>query len=386
MACAAACGGDAGDPSARLYDPDELPRFDLEIPPESAALLAGQCPMRGNRPYVPAGFRHDGEHLPKVGVHLKGEASCRGLDSKPAFKIKFDEYVNNQAFRGLRRMTLNNLVQDPSMIAERLAHAFYRKLGLPAPRINSALLYINGQPYGLYANIETEDKTFLRRWFASAEGNLYEEARVDFLPGNETKFELETNEAQPDRSDLARFIATLAAAPDDARYLPSLDPVLDVPHFLKFTAAEALVNQWDMYTYTIFIINNFRIYGDPASKRFTFLPWGMDHTFKRARKTPFPDHIPLFTQAAPGGTIMRRCFANPACRARYREVVPQVLAAFEEMKLGELAARTHEQVRMHAQQDTRKPYSNDDFLRAHGNVLDTISTKPAWVRQQLALP
>jgi hypothetical protein len=63
-------------------------------------------------------------------------------------------------------------------------------------------LYVNGQAYGLYANVEAEDKTFLRRWFTSDDGNLYEEGQTDFVSGAEQTFDLETNETANDRSDL----------------------------------------------------------------------------------------------------------------------------------------------------------------------------------------
>jgi hypothetical protein len=41
-------------------------------------------------------------------------------------------------------------------------------------------VYVNGKAFGVYANLETEDKPFLRRWFASDDGNLYEEGQRDF--------------------------------------------------------------------------------------------------------------------------------------------------------------------------------------------------------------
>ena len=100
------------------------------------------------------------------------------------------------------RLTLNNMVEDPSFLAERLAFHFFRAAELPAPRCNHALVYVNGTFFGLYANVEAEDKPFLRRWFGSDAGNLYEEGQVDFEPGTETAFDLETNETANDRSDL----------------------------------------------------------------------------------------------------------------------------------------------------------------------------------------
>ena len=51
--------------------------------------------------YVRGTFRYGGETVENVGVRLKGEGAS-AADRKAPFKIKFDEFVPEQAFRGLR--------------------------------------------------------------------------------------------------------------------------------------------------------------------------------------------------------------------------------------------------------------------------------------------
>ncbi|HEY8944749.1 MAG TPA: CotH kinase family protein, partial [Polyangiaceae bacterium] len=199
----------APDASAEIYDPERVPRFDIELPPDSVAALTEDPDT-----YVRATFRYENETIADIGVRIKGEASLRPLTAKAALKLKFDEFVDDQSFKGLRRLTLNNMVEDPSFLAERLAYHLFRAANLPAPRCNSALVYVNGQAYGLYANVEAEDKTFLRRWFESDEGNLYEEGQVDFVTGAEQRFNLETNQTANDRSDLASLIELVESATD----------------------------------------------------------------------------------------------------------------------------------------------------------------------------
>ena len=317
-------------PSDELYDPDRVPRFDLELPPASVAALNANP-----RQYVRGTFRYGGETVADVGVRLKGEATLRPLSRKAPFKIKFDEFVPDQTFRGLRRMTLNNLTEDASFLAERLSYHVFRAAGLPAPRANNALVTVNGQPYGLYANIETEDKTFLRRWFASDDGNLYEEGQVDFLPGNDARFELETNEQRNDRTDLRALITAVQGA-GEGTLLTDLEASLDTAHFLRFTAAEAVVNQWDMYGYTRFYPNNFRLYHDPGRGKFVFLPWGMDMSLKDFRGRG--DHIGVYTPArqfnnpagpVTGGLIFLRCLRSVPCKAAYTAHLQEMLRLFE---------------------------------------------------------
>jgi hypothetical protein len=381
---AAGASGGGADPSAELYDPDNLPRFDVALPEGSIQAL-GMDPSS----YVRATLSYDGTTVSDIGIRIKGEGSLRTLDQKAAFKMKFDEFVPDQTFLGLRRLTLNNMVEDPSFIAERLAYTVYRNAQLPAPRANSALVYVNGEYFGVYANVETEDKTFLRRWFADDNGNLYEEGQADFEPGEEGKFDLETNETANDRSDLIALIqavtdAVNAGAPY-ATFLQDLSASLDTEHYLKLSALEALVNQFDMYSYTYFYPNNFRLYSDPTSGKFVFLPWGMDMALK-----PFPysdrKFIPILEvshyEDKPGeresaGLIFKTCLASPACTQAYSNVVRDMVQVFDDSNLEQLAQRYYAQVKDHVYEETRKETSNEEFDSAYRSLLEIIRGRSA---------
>jgi spore coat protein CotH len=398
-------GGSAGaaeagvDLSAELYDPARFPRFDLELPDTSVATLNQVMDASDPRQntYVSGTLKYGGETVANIGVRLKGEGSFQKLDRKPAFKLKFDEFVDDQSFRGLRRMTLNNAFEDPSFVAERLAYDLFRAAGLPAPRCNNATLYVNGAFYGVYVNVETEDKTFLRRWFASDDGNLYEEGQQDFVPGAETAFNLETNETANDRSDLRALIAELEAATEPGTFLEDL-PHLDTAQFLKFTAAEAAVNQWDMYAYTVFYVNNFRIYDDPRTNKFVFIPWGMDLSMKPFRDSRKP-YIELFGLARQGdrdngavttGLLFQRCLKSPSCKGEYENAVREIIRVYEELALEARANAYYAQIRDRVLEDRRKrvcctggTLSTQQFEAAFQDVLTTIRGRVAALRAEL---
>jgi spore coat protein CotH len=370
------------DTSEELYDPAQLPRFDIELPEASVTALGVQPDE-----YVHGTLRYKNEVVNDIGVRIKGEGSLRTLDQKAAFKLKFDEYVDKQSFHGLRRMTFNNMVEDPSFLAERLAFHFYRLLKLPAPRCNSALVYVNGHFFGVYANVETEDKTFLRRWFTNVDGNLYEEGQVDFTPGSEAAFDLETNETANDRSDLQALISALSDA-KPASYLADLGTQLDMSHFLKFTAAEAAVNQWDMYAYTMFYPNNFRLYRDPTAQKFTFIPWGMDMSMKPFRDSGRP-HINVLMIARQGdlpngmvsaGLMFRRCLESPECKQQYLKVVLETATAYEQAGLEALAKQYFAQIEAEIANDPRKEYTAKQIETGYQSLLKTISERPAALR------
>jgi spore coat protein CotH len=384
---------DAPDPSSdEIFDPARLPRFDIDLPQASIDLLnkvtGPSDPAQDN--YVHAGFRYNGENLPDIGLRIKGEGSFRKLDKKAPFKLKFDEYVKNLAFHGLKRLTLNNMVEDPSFLAERMAYHVFRAAKLPAPRCNSALVYVNGNFYGVYANVEAEDKPFLRRWFTNDEGNLYEEGQKDFVPGAETAFDLETNETANDRSDLVNLIAVLQSATAD-NFLATVGTALDMQHYLRFTAAEAAVNQWDMYSYTVFYPNNFRIYHDPTSNKFVFLPWGMDMSMKPFRDSKKP-HIRIFELARSGdrdggsvtaGLMFQRCLQSPSCKTAYIAAVRDVVAVYESAGLEAVANSYYDQIKPQVMADPRKEYTMQAFETGHQSMLKTIRERPAAIRADL---
>lgn len=372
---------DAADPSAELYDPRNLPRFDLEL--DAAAL---ESLRESPRDKVRARLRYRGETL-DVGVRLKGEYSFRPVDEKPSFRITVDEFVPEQRLRGVDELVLNNTIQDPSFLGERLAYALFRSAGLPASRANSALVFVNGAFYGVYTNVEAQDKTFLKRWFGSNKGNMYEENGVDFLPGAEALFDLETNEAVGDRSHLATFIAALTAA-TPADYPEVIAPHLDLSRFLRFCALELLSGHEDGYAFGPGKRNNFRIYDDPASGTFAFIPSGMDRALRPSRAPALvhewvPPHPAYDSPWNAFGLVLVKCLANVPCRAAYVEAIDQMAAHFDAAGLPRLIDELAAQIRPAVQADERKELDNEYFEYALATMRTYVAGRTAAARAAL---
>jgi hypothetical protein len=361
-------GGAVVDPSVPLYEPTEFPRFDLEIGPVGFAALE-----KKPRVYVPATFRYRDEVVHEVGVRLKGEYSYQPITGKPAFKVKFDEFVPGQRFRGLRRMTFNNAMEDPSHIAERLSYLAFRNAGVPAPRANNATVYVNGDFYGVYVNVETEDEIFLARWFDSNEGNLYEELGQHWLPGNEKGFELETNEATNDRGDLTELFTAVRDA-DDATLLADAAHILDTDAFLRYCALEGILNQWDGYAYSLYGPSNHRLYHDPSTGKFTLIPWGMDMSMKPNSGIA---NIDLFD---PKSRFLKRCLSRSSCAAAYAQVLAEEADRFEALDLPRVAMLAYDQIRSELYLDTRKGHTNERCDEAFAEVQEFVRQRPSSVR------
>ena len=377
---------DPNDPSAELYDTRNLVRFDIEIPDESLDNLDSDP-----REYTPATLRYRGETLSNVGVRLKGEYSFRKMSGKPAFKLKFDKFVKGQRFRGLKRMTLNNNVQDPSMLSQPLSYELFRAADLPAPRASNVLVYVNGEYYGVYSNVETEDKVFLSRWFSSNDGNLYEENLVDFLPGNASVFDLETNKKRNDRSDLEALIRAIdESSPDDS--YEKVGQELDMPQYLRYVAVEALVGGWDGYSYGVGSRNNFRVYRDPSIDKFVLLPWGLDRGL-RPRLDPLQYHdwigeVEVSHQSLweAHGVLLERCIASPRCKQAFVDTVEEMMSLFESLNLANKARTDFARLRDAAYADDRKEEDNEYLEYALELLTGYVDSRPGSIREDLAEP
>ena len=110
----------------------------------------------------------DGETHAEVGVRKKGFLGSQS-DTKPSLKLRYDKYVDGQSLGGvMERMTLNNSVQDSSMINTCLSYQVFAAAGLPSPRCNFATVTVNGKELGLYIHLEEIKEPFLARHFEGA--------------------------------------------------------------------------------------------------------------------------------------------------------------------------------------------------------------------------
>ena len=107
----------------------------------------------------------DGESLAQVGVRKKGFLGSLSK-VKPSLKVRFDKFTDGQLLGGaMKRLTLNNAQQDPSMINTCMAYHIFASAGLPVPRCNFATVAVNGENLGLYVHVESMKTAFFGAQF-----------------------------------------------------------------------------------------------------------------------------------------------------------------------------------------------------------------------------
>jgi spore coat protein H len=291
---------DSAMPGSELFTSGVLRVVQITLPPDAMTALRSN-----SRKDVAATVREGTNVFEQTGVHLKGSVgSFRKLDDKPAFTLSFDKFTPQLRFHGLRRIHLNNSVEDASYMNELLGSEIFRQAGVPAPRVAHARVELNGRPLGLYVLKEGFTEDFLAIHFRHPAGNLYEPGR-----GHDVDELLEKQSGDDDadnRSDLEALTAA-AQEPDAARRWQRLRGILDVDRFLTFMALEIAIGHRDGYCLAR---NNFRVYHDVDSGRLIFLPHGMDQLFGSAR-------VPI--EPRMNGLVARAVMETPRGRQEYRQ-------------------------------------------------------------------
>ncbi|HEY0455165.1 MAG TPA: CotH kinase family protein [Verrucomicrobiae bacterium] len=303
--------------AGELFFPGPVTRLQIEISPEGMETLRQYNQVWGKprpeRHDVQAIVREGSQVYSNVSVHLKGSYSFQPIDSKPSFTLKFDAVNADQKFHGLTKIHLNNSVQDPTYLSEKLARELFEAADVPAPRAGHAMVDLNGRPVGLFVLIEGWNKQFLKHHFSSPKGNLYDGGSG----GDVTKaLKMDSSENPEDRTDLTNLVKAVKE-PDPAKRLARIGQVLDVDRFISFAATEIIMCNWDGYS--IGGPNNYRVYHDPERNKMVFMPHGLDQLFG-VGSSPSASITPHFT-----GIVASGLLSIPEMRARYLARMGEIL-------------------------------------------------------------
>src|SRR5712691_6689711 len=155
----------AGDP---MFDPTRLHEMRIVMDPGDWTSL--QREFLSNQ-YYAANFSLDGEVLEQIGIRSRGKGSRNGV--KPGLLLDTNKYVANQEFHGVKKLVLDNVIQDNTFLKEPLAYPVFEAMGIASPQISYTRVTVNDEFAGVYWLIENIDKNFLANRFGEKEGNLY---------------------------------------------------------------------------------------------------------------------------------------------------------------------------------------------------------------------
>jgi len=270
-----------------VFDDSSVPRIDIQINPDTLDWIYNNVDS-----YIEwhATFIFNGnaitDTLENVGFRLRGNTSR--YSAKKSFKVSFNTFEPGRKWYGLEKLNLNGEHNDPSIMRSKLSWELVREMGLPGPRCNHVRVYINGNFYGVYINVEHIDEEFVKSRFDNNDGNLfkclypadlkYKGSNPDVYKevyGDRRAYDLKTNSGLDNYSDLANLIDILNNTPENDFYCEITD-VFNVFDYLKAAAIDVFIANWDGYIYNK---NNFYLYHNTETDKMEYIHYDLDNTY-----------------------------------------------------------------------------------------------------------
>ena len=349
--------------------------------------------------YYPCDFRWNGQLVRNVGIRSRGQASRSA--TKPSLRVDFNRYTAGQTLLDLKSVVLRNNATDFSNLHERISMQLYARMGLPAPRIAHAKLYINDVYQGLYSIVESLDKSFLSRNFDENDGYLYKYDRLptdppyylDYLGPAASlysphPFNPETHEDNPKPQPIADLIRTIHDA-GDGSFRSAISQYLDLDQFIRNIAVtvymadeDGFLGNWGM--------NNYDLYQRQGSTVHVMIPWD------KSEATRFGPTYSIFhnlndVPASQQNRLMGRIMGLIDLRNQYFDALVQTANSASELIAGDgrgwmerEVERENTQIQDAVLADTTKSYSNDQYRAATDDLRTFARERADFVRTEVA--
>ncbi len=301
-----------------LFDQARINRIDLILDEDAQRILRRERVFTQPRNEVRGLATIDGEDLGEIGVRLRGGGgSFQRFDAKPKWELDFNEF-SGERFYGLESLSLNNAAMECWGGNDHLAFYVNGVAQVPTSRSGHVQLFVNGEDYGVYIALETQDDRWLKRNFDNNDGNFYDggytqigpwPVTLDFGRGRDHLFDLEEGEDIGAR-DIAAISAEIEAAGGDGGVSPALWELVDWERLLRKFAVEQWTHNDDAYAPTP---NNYRVYFQTDGPM-VMTPWDQDGTFRKVDEDP-DDPYGDGRYKNPAGALARVCSRDPNCLA-----------------------------------------------------------------------
>ena len=333
------------DKQAFLFNPLVVNKFEINMTPADEAALRS-APTEYHAATLKVTSPKGVSSVYRVGVRIKGGwGSYRDLDSKAGFKIKMNFSVKGQKFYGIKKFTLNNMVQDASMLHEATSYRLFRAMGVPAPRVGYANVLFNGIDYGLHSNVETYDDQMFERWKAGETAHLYEGGY-----GTEVGPDMQVDDGNEfDKTDVTE-VQAINNNFSGEQWFNQVRAKVDLNQMIMNWAVEHYIGHWDGYARGW--PNNYFLHRTKGGL-FTMHPWGTDQTWQLEHLDPF-----IGTEAI----LMARCIQHQPCEELYHSALTKIEQKLPGLDLPTMTDRIWSKIQAANIADPRKPYSTYDSI------------------------
>lgn len=304
----------------------------------------------------------EGVTYPDVGVRIRGNTSYIALPpdaEKVSLNVTVDFVHPGQDVMGYESLNFNNAFLDPTFCREVAFHNIARQW-IPAGRANHVIVTLEGENWGVYANIQQYNKKMLEEFFEDADGMRVKCANDPTGPGLQYEGPDPASYAEYEIKDdggLADPVAEIIAVCDALDNTPpadwaSVDEVFAVDPSIWAVVMENLYSDDDSYLnkgcdfvmYRNPVDGRMHLHQTDANETWTDEAWDADYNFGASTK-PFVNNV----------------LSEPSLRGRY---YAHFREALEQLKWSEVQAEIlgyRDLIDAAVQADPKKLYSYQAF-------------------------
>lgn len=253
-------------------------------PPQGLQRPEGAPPLENSQ--MPEGFQPPDKFQMPGGAQPPGAMPMPGMDQEGGeqlpYLVKFDAFVPGQRYQGLAEIAIrtSGVAYNAASMHEPVSNYVMNQVGVPAPRSVYASVQLTGGEPTLYTLAEHIDQIYLDRLYPGSEGVLYKVTQVGndfgYLGPDPTLYEgIFDQETAKNDADLAPLIDLIqfVSQADDQEFQEGLPQRLDVVAFADYLAIHNLLVNNDSLAG---MGNNYYLYYDSNTRRFTILSWDMN--------------------------------------------------------------------------------------------------------------
>ncbi len=333
----------------------------------------------------------------EVGVRFKGQTSYSQTQNtqKKSFNITLDWADPDQDIDGYETLNLNNCFQDPSFIREALYLHQSRK-HTQSLKANYVQLYINGEYWGPYPNVQALDGKFTKEWFLSSDGTRWRALKtiggggpgggggtggpfgtgycsLNWLGTDSSEYKKfytlkKTSKTNP-WEDLIKTCDKLNNTPL-AALEDSIKNYMDLDRTLWFLATENAFADDDGYIFKGGM--DYYLYWEPETNRIVPIEYDGNSILEAQAAT----WSPFYNQQDVRYPLLNRLLAVPAIRQRYLAHLRTIIA--DELGQADIDGQIEEYFQMIdglVAADTKKIYSYQEFVNEKNTLKNLFQTR-----------
>lgn len=347
---------------------------------------------------IAATFISEGDTLHNVGVRFKGQTSysMASNSQKKSFNITFNTFTADQKWKGYETFNLNNAFEDASFMRE-VSYLHQIRKHVPAAKASYVRLYLNGQDWGVYPNVQQLNSDYIEEWFFGNDGIRWRADRPSGTGGGgpggggwgdgtaalnylgadtalyKQYYDLKASKQTNPWSKLVEVCQVLNQTPLD-QLEDAIKNVMDLDRTLWFLATEIAFSDDDSYVYKGKM--DYYVYWDPETGRLTPLEFDGNSVMKSNATT----WSPFYNANKVNYPLLNRLLAVPSIRQRYLAHFRTIIK--DEMTPAQFNALIDQYdalIASHVQSDPKKLYTVaqyntekttlKNFVNTHRNTL-----------------